>query len=141
MKSFDCTTCGVCCYGEGGIVLEAGEGERVARSLGVPFEVFKKRYTETRNGIMSVITGSDNYCIFYHAERKCLIHTAKPLSCRLWPFYPANVRSKENWELARDACPGLRRKCSFDDFVNDAKAVWEEEGFDAERWLRGRPPK
>ena len=42
--AFDCKRCGHCCHGEGGIVLTANDGERLATHLGVSVAEMLERY-------------------------------------------------------------------------------------------------
>jgi Fe-S-cluster containining protein len=121
MQAFQCRTCGDCCYGEGGISVEAEEIQRISHFLGINSEDFISRFCEERHGRLYVKTGPDNFCIFYDKEKSCLIHPVKPDRCSLWPFYPAIVNDRENWELAKDACPGINPECSFEAFVRQAK--------------------
>ena len=121
MKAFDCKMCGECCYGEGGIFLEAGEADRIAGFLGLSRDAFISRFCEERHGRLGLSTGPDNFCIFFDREKMCLIHPVKPGRCSLWPFYPAIVNDKENWELAKEACPGINPDCPFDEFVRQSK--------------------
>ncbi len=120
MKAFDCRRCGQCCYGEGGIVLEEEEIEKIARHLQLPLEDFLSRFCEKRHGRLSIKTGPDGFCIFFDQDKGCLIHPVKPKICTLWPFFPANVRDKDNWELAKEACPGINPECPFEEFVRQA---------------------
>lgn len=122
MKSFECRMCGRCCYGEGGIVVEEEEIERISRFLGVQRQIFVLQFCEERGGSTQIRTGWDNYCIFFDQEKMCLIHPVKPWRCALWPFYSAIVSDRENWEQAKEACPGINSICSFEDFVQHSKA-------------------
>lgn len=121
MRAFECKMCGTCCYGEGGIRLEEGDVERISRFLDTTPERFIDGYCETRNGRLYIKTGPDGYCIFHNEKKQCLIHPVNPLSCSLWPFYPANVRDRETWEAAKEACPGINPDCPFEEFVRQAK--------------------
>ncbi len=121
MKAFDCQMCGECCYGEGGIFVEHDEIESIGPFLGITSKEFLTRFCEQRHGRFYIKTGSDGFCIFFDKEKSCLIHTVKPKRCSLWPFFPAIVGDKENWELAKDACPGISRECSFEAFVRESK--------------------
>jgi Fe-S-cluster containining protein len=121
MPAFQCHLCGDCCYGEGGILIQDEELKRIPRFLGITPEDFLSRYCEKRHGRFYVKTGPDNFCIFFHEQKRCLIHPVKPGPCSLWPFYRAIVNDKDNWELAKDACPGINPDCSFEDFVKQAK--------------------
>jgi len=120
MKAFDCKMCGDCCYGEGGITLRDEEVGRIADFLGISSTSFMTQYCETRNGRLTIRSGADRFCIFFQ-QRGCRIHPVKPRVCSSWPFYPANVRDEESWELAKDACPGINRDCEFAEFVRQAK--------------------
>jgi len=127
MKAFDCKMCGDCCYGEGGIFLEEGEEKRIARFLGIRASDFLVRYCETRNHRTYLATGDDHFCIFYEKGRGCRIHPVKPARCALWPYFPANVNDREAWEEAKDACRGINRECSFEEFVREGRAVIQEK--------------
>ncbi len=113
--------CGECCYGEGGIFLEPGEIEGIARFLEMTRDEYISGFCEKRHGRVELKTGPDGFCIFFDPKKSCLIHPVKPGRCSLWPFCPAIVNDKENWELAKDACPGINPDCSFDEFVRQFK--------------------
>jgi Fe-S-cluster containining protein len=121
MKAFECKQCGACCYGEGGIGVESDEVERIARFLALAPDSFVQKYCREKNGRLYIISRADGFCAFYDPEKRCLIHPVKPRPCSLWPFYPALLKEKENWEMARDACPGINPNCSFEDFVRQSK--------------------
>lgn len=123
MKAFECRMCGECCYGEGGIYVTGEEQEALARFLDIPLKALCHTYLEQRNGRTYIRTGMDHYCIFYRKGVGCTIHPVKPQRCALWPYYPANVRDRETWELAKLTCRGLNRECAFEDFVQEAQDV------------------
>ena len=120
MKAFDCKMCGECCYGVGGIFMEVDEQKRIAEYLGLKLEDFLKDYTEKRNGRIYAGVGSDHFCIFFKNKKGCAIHPVKPARCELWPFFPANVADPETWDVAKLACRGINRDCSFEDFVRES---------------------
>lgn len=120
VKAFECKRCGACCLGEGGIALESGEAERIARFLGVPLESFLSTDCYSTHGRVYIGTGRDGYCIFFDPERQCVIHPVKPRPCTRWPFYPALLKDRDTWHLAKDACPGLNRDCTFEEFVRQS---------------------
>jgi hypothetical protein len=126
MKAFQCKQCGICCYGEGGIHLNGAELKAAAAFLGMPEESFIHRFCEKRNGKPSIKTGPDGYCIFYDHQKKCLIHPVKPRPCSLWPFYPALLKDRGNWDLVKDACPGINPDCPYEEFVKQAEKNLEE---------------
>jgi Fe-S-cluster containining protein len=128
MKAFQCRMCGECCYGEGGILVEGEEIERISRFLGITASDFLSGYCEERHARTYIKTGPDGFCIFFDREKGCLIHPVKPGPCELWPFYPAIVEDEENWELAKDACPGINPDCSFEEFVKESKTALRDSG-------------
>lgn len=121
MKAFECRMCGDCCYGEGGIYIDKKESERIAHFLGLTPEAFLCRFCYQKHGRFYVRTGPDNFCIFYDKEKGCQVHHLKPKRCSLWPFYPAIVTDKDNWELAKEACPGINPESSFEEFVRQSR--------------------
>ncbi len=127
MTAFDCKMCGDCCYGEGGIFLDENEKERISRFLGISTPDFLARFCEERNGRTYVTTGEDHFCIFYEKGKGCRIHPVKPARCDLWPYYPANVKDRETWEMAKLACRGIDRKCSFEEFVRESQTAIKDK--------------
>ena len=121
MRPFECKMCGECCYGEGGIAVEEEEIQRIAFFLDLDQESFLSGYCYENHNRIYVKTGQDGYCIFFHKEKNCLVHPVKPEICSLWPFYPANLKDPENWELAKDACPGINPDASFEEFIKQSK--------------------
>ncbi|MEW6670007.1 MAG: YkgJ family cysteine cluster protein [Thermodesulfobacteriota bacterium] len=120
MKAFECKRCGACCFGEGGISVEGDEAERIAGFLGTSLESFLSAHCYSSRGRVYIGTGQNGYCIFYHPDRQCTIHPVKPRRCALWPFYPALLMDRDAWDLAKDACPGLNRDSTFEDFVRQS---------------------
>jgi Fe-S-cluster containining protein len=115
--------CGDCCYGEGGIFLAEKEQEKIARFLGVSREGFLSRFCEQKHGRIYIKTGENNFCIFYEKGKGCAIHPVKPARCSLWPYYPANINDKDTWGMAKWACRGINRECSFEEFVMESKSA------------------
>ncbi|MBW1784216.1 MAG: YkgJ family cysteine cluster protein [Deltaproteobacteria bacterium] len=130
MKAFDCKMCGDCCYGEGGIFLEEKEKKRIAQFLNLRTEDFLTRFCEERNGRIYVKTGEDRFCIFYEKGKGCRVHPVKPARCDLWPYYPANVSDRDTWEMAKWACRGINRECSFEEFVRQSETVMQGKDID-----------
>ena len=123
MKVFECKLCGECCHGKGGISINANEMEEIASFMNIGKESFANKYTYNSNGRVSIRSGEDGYCIFYDAEARCLIHPVKPEICRKWPFFPANIKDRQSWEIARIACPGINPDASFEEFIEASKKV------------------
>ncbi|MBW1787013.1 MAG: YkgJ family cysteine cluster protein [Deltaproteobacteria bacterium] len=129
MKAFDCQLCGQCCYGEGGIYVTPEEIDRIAEFLGRTPAGFLSESCEDRNSRTYLRTGADNYCFFFDKEKMCLIHPVKPARCIRWPYFNAIVADRDNWELAKEACPGINPDCTHEQFVREAEAA----GFPAEK--------
>ena len=121
MKAFKCRMCGECCYGEGGVFVVQDEIERISSYLNITSGAFLSQYCEKKHGRFYLKLGPDNFCIFFRKEKSCLIHPVKPARCSLWPFYPAIINDKENWEMAQDACPGINPHSTFEEFVRQSK--------------------
>lgn len=99
------------------------EQKRIAAYLEIKADDFLSRFCEKRNGIIYVRAGEDNFCIFYRKGKGCAVHPVKPHRCSLWPYYNANVNDEETWDLAKLACRGINRECSFQEFVNQSKTA------------------
>ncbi len=121
MKAFQCKMCGTCCFGKGGISVQGDEIERIADFLEITPEFFLSDYCVEKYGVFSIKTGTDRFCIFYKNGKGCLIHHVKPGVCARWPFFPALLKDRDNWEMAKDTCPGLNPECSFEDFIRESK--------------------
>jgi len=127
MKVFECKTCGQCCHGEGGIVVGEEEIRRMAYFLGISPSSFRHRFCEVRHGRTFIRTGPGGSCLFYHPQRQCLVHPVKPKRCALWPFYPANLKDPESWEIAKAACPGINPQCTHEQFVREGSRALSED--------------
>ena len=121
MKPFQCKMCGTCCYGEGGISLQADEMERVACFLETTPESFRAEFCDEKYRQWSIRTGPDKFCIFFENGKGCRIHPVKPAVCCRWPFFDALVKDEDTWDIAKDACPGLSSECSFEDFLKQSR--------------------
>ena len=121
MKAFECKMCGQCCYGKGGIKVSDEEITTISEFLSIDPDEFKAKYCELRNRQLMLVVGADGYCVFFDSEKQCLIHKVKPDICYLWPFYEANLNDEYNWDLAKDACPGINPDATFEEFVKQGK--------------------
>lgn len=121
MKVFECKKCGECCYGEGGILLQPEEIEKIADFLGLTVDSFIALHCEERHGRLHVRSASNGYCVFFDQGQQCRIHPVKPRPCSLWPFYPALVKDRATWNHAKEGCPGINPDASFEDFVKASK--------------------
>lgn len=121
MKAFECKQCGACCQGEGGIHVRSDEAAAIAGFLTITVVDFLSSWCFFRHGRHYINTGADGFCAFFDRERQCTIHPVKPLPCTLWPFYPALLRDPDNWNMAKDACPGINPKSSYEQFRSQSR--------------------
>lgn len=121
MKVFECKKCGECCYGEGGILLQPEDIDKIAEFLGMTADSFMELHCEQRHGRLYIRSASNGYCVFFDQEKQCLIHPVKPKPCSLWPFYPALLKDRAAWNYAKEACPGIHPKASFEEFVKESQ--------------------
>ncbi len=86
--------------------------------LGLSEEEFTRTYTEPRHGVLSIKTDLDGFCLFHDRETHfCLIHGSKPRMCRDWPFFYGPLASRQGFEDAKNACPGINPEATWEDFV------------------------
>ncbi|MFQ5418027.1 MAG: YkgJ family cysteine cluster protein [Myxococcota bacterium] len=106
---FSCTSCGHCCGGGPGTIrVSDAEIARLAGRHGLGVAEFRREYTRPlRRGDVSLVEKSNCDCVFYDRERGCTVYEDRPRQCRTWPFWRANLYSRENWELEARTCPGM----------------------------------
>jgi len=104
---FNCTRCGICCQGVGGIVLAEKDLLRLADHLAMTPETFLQEWTERRGRLPSLRAGADGYCVFFAPGLGCSVHAARPDVCRAWPFFRGNLEDAASYEMAREDCPGI----------------------------------
>ena len=84
-----CNFCpGYCCYRLKGatLYLDAADINRIARHLNISDGEVRKRYMEGKNTFKVRADGS---CVFLSNSKmfaRCLIHAARPLQCRDFPY-------------------------------------------------------
>jgi Fe-S-cluster containining protein len=110
---FECTRCSRCCRGSPGYVfLNRDDLRALAAGLGISARRILDRYCRTVrvNGLQRIsLRERANYdCIFWRA-RGCLVYAQRPLQCRSYPFWPANLAGAWSWEELKAVCPGVGR--------------------------------
>jgi Fe-S-cluster containining protein len=105
---FECTKCGACCSGAPGAVwVDDQEIAELAAHLALDPPEFEQQYVRRLGGRRALFERFDGDCVFLDAHtRRCTVYAARPVQCRTWPFWEANVASPEAWEETRAACPG-----------------------------------
>lgn len=106
---FQCIGCGRCCRGEPGAVwFTPEEGERICRALELREQEFREQYVTWSYGRESLRELKNGDCIFYRRQDdRCAIYTVRPIQCRLFPFWPSLLASREAWDEAARNCPGM----------------------------------
>lgn len=127
---FECVQCHACCRHDPGYVfLSQRDLNRLARGTDLDEASFKEKYTRVVDfGFVKrlSLTEKKNYdCIFWKEGIGCSVYEHRPLQCRAFPFWEANLVDKETWDATGQSCPG----------VNRGKLHRKE---DIESWLRTR---
>lgn len=98
---FECQPgCTACCEAEGEVRLTPEDVRLASAFLGITAEVFVSTYTAGA-GILS-----GHRCPFL-TSNGCAIHPAKPTQCRLYPFWPEIVETRQSWNRTARTCPGI----------------------------------
>ncbi len=113
---FTCTMCGVCCQGEGGIILSPHDIARLANFMDLAEQDFLAAFAKQRNGKPALKSGEDGFCIFYKTNIGCGVHEARPDVCRAWPYFRGNLVDALSLALAKTDCPGINPHVSLEDF-------------------------
>jgi Fe-S-cluster containining protein len=114
--AFECVRCGRCCAGpgEGYVWVRAEDIDAIAEHLRLPVEQVRRRWVRRvgqRHSLVEEPRSKDCCFLRYDADglSKCLVYPVRPIQCRTWPFWPANLVGPENWCLAGRRCPGINR--------------------------------
>ena len=112
---FECRQCGRCCAGpgEGYIWITRPEIEMLAEHLCMTVDDLRRSYV-IRIGTRATIIEEPrtNDCVFLtktKSGRGCAIYPVRPNQCRTWPFWPYNLTSPDDWNMAGVKCPGINR--------------------------------
>ncbi len=122
MELFECTQCGTCCRGEGGIYLSREEINRISLFLNSSHQKFLEKYCIRKNGKIYIHIRKDGYCHFSQNGR-CSIHEVKPAPCRQWPFFTPMLVDQPNWETARNSCPALAPYKTLKQYLNRKSGI------------------
>jgi len=71
---------------------------------------FLRRYCKTaRFGELRRLSLAEkpNFDCILWDKGGCAVYRARPLQCRSYPFWAANVDSRESWERTARDCPGI----------------------------------
>ena len=106
---FECQPgCTECCQQRGFVYLTEADVERAAAFLKMTPGAFEQKYVYRTRRMRRLRVPQDAQCSFLR-EGGCSIHEAKPTQCRIFPFWPELVESKQKWSKTAAYCPGLNK--------------------------------
>jgi Fe-S-cluster containining protein len=110
---FECTRCGNCCCNANypdidvGLYVSMKELIRLSNFLKKDVNWIMNTYCKRMpDGWTFRIP--NGRCPFLN-EHECSIHPARFVVCRVWPFLPYHMESKDRWDESAKLCPGLNR--------------------------------
>ena len=112
---FACQQCGKCCSGpqEGVTWVSRPEIKMLAERLGLSTLQLRKKYLKRFGFRFSIRENPESMdCIFLtriNNFKGCAIYDIRPMQCRNWPFWPANLNSPDGWNIAAKKCPGINK--------------------------------
>lgn len=98
--------CTRCCDQEGFVYLTEADLDKAAAFLGLSSAAFEQRYVYRTRHQRRLRKPRGLQCGFL-TETGCSIHPVKPTQCRLFPFWPHLVESREEWNQTAEWCPGI----------------------------------
>ncbi|PIE04052.1 MAG: zinc/iron-chelating domain-containing protein [Spirochaetales bacterium] len=112
--NFSCVSCGHCCRHDPGYVfLTQNDLTSLAEHVQMTESEFIQKYCKKVNlGITSRLSleEKDNYdCIFW--DGGCTVYAARPRQCRSYPFWPAVLANRAEWDREAEECPGMNKGC------------------------------
>ncbi len=104
---FACTGCGRCCTGPSGYVwVNLEEIGRLAARLDLELDDFGRRYLRRVDSRYALRDRPGGDCVFL-SGKSCSVYEDRPLQCRAFPWWPANLASPEAWKRAAASCEGI----------------------------------
>jgi Fe-S-cluster containining protein len=112
---FECRQCGKCCSGpqEGVIWISRPEIQLLAERLNLSVSELRKKLLKRIGFRFSIRENScSKDCAFLanlNGFKGCTIYDVRPMQCRNWPFWPANLTGPDDWNTAAVKCPGINK--------------------------------
>src|SRR5580704_586530 len=104
---FECQPgCTACCEQKGFVYLTEDDIPRVAQFLGITAAEFERKYVYRTKNRRRLRVPRDSQCSFLR-DGGCSIHPAKPTQCRIFPFWPELLESRQEWLKTAKYCPGM----------------------------------
>jgi uncharacterized protein len=103
---FECERCGNCCTTGDPIRLKREDAASLARHLKMPLNKFTRKYTiPDPKGTEALAFKKTLPCKFFDfQEKKCKAYSARPWSCRIFPFL--GIYGSEGAVKVHESCPG-----------------------------------
>lgn len=106
---FQCVPgCTNCCSVQGWVYVTEDDVRTASAFLGMTQSEFETRYVVRTARSLRLRKPKGAQC-FFLKESGCSIHPAKPVQCRLFPFWPELVEDRDTWNSAAQNCPGIGR--------------------------------
>ena len=104
---FECQPgCTACCEQKGFVYLTEADIPRGAQFLGMTPAAFERKYVYRTKNRRRLRVPRDSQWSFLR-DGGCSIHPAKPTQCRIFPFWPELVESRQEWRKTARYCPGM----------------------------------
>lgn len=98
--------CTRCCDVEGYVYITEQDLRNAAAFLEMTAEDFERRYVYRTRHLLRLRKPKGSQCHFL-LPSGCSIHSVKPTQCRLFPFWPELLESRQEWEKTGRRCPGI----------------------------------
>ncbi len=101
----------MCCrFDTGYVFLSESDLRRLAAGLGISTEEVAHRYCRrVETGVVSRLSlreQPNRDCVFW-IDGECSVYEHRPLQCRSYPFWPAHLGSRSEWDELERECPGV----------------------------------
>lgn len=88
--------------------MSAAEVGELAAALALSPGTLRKHYLRPLGvGAEGLRERENGDCVFLGPDKTCAVYAARPRQCRTWPFWRANLASREHWREAARRCPGI----------------------------------
>jgi Fe-S-cluster containining protein len=95
---------------EGVVRVSREEATAIAALLGIGERWFRRRYlVAIDDGWRGIRLQKDGSCPFLGPDMLCKVYEARPLQCRLYPYWPELVMSGQGWHNEAKRCEGIGR--------------------------------
>jgi hypothetical protein len=81
----------------------------IAARVGLPAPEFRRTYVRSLLRGLSLREKTNYDCVLLDGGGRCIAYEARPRQCRVWPFWPSNLRHPRAWQDAAHRCPGIGR--------------------------------